>query len=179
MPPAPDAIAALRIAPAEAGFDDWQGLLALVQAAFGYMEGQIDPPSSLSRMDAAALRAKARDESLLLARAQDGPQARLIGCLFAAERPGALYVSKLAVRPDLQGAGVGAALMAAAEALALARGLPALELQTRVELTGNHAAFARMGFAQVGATAHPGYDRPTSLTFRKRLRAPQPPCGRM
>lgn len=165
----------LRIAPAGPGFDDWPGLLALVQAAFAGMEGRIDPPSSLSRMDAAAMRAKAQAETLLLAQ-EDGA---LVGCLFAAERPGALYIGKLAVRPDRQGAGLGAALMRAAEALARARGLPALELQTRVELTGNHAAFARMGFVQTGATAHAGYGRPTSLSFRKTLAPAQPPCGRM
>ncbi|MDF2233485.1 GNAT family N-acetyltransferase [Albimonas sp. CAU 1670] len=164
--------AGLRIAPVAPTFDDWDGLLDLIRQAFAYMEGRIDPPSSLGRMDAAALKAKAGEETLLLAHAPaDGPDGapRLVGCLFAAERPGALYVGKLAVRPDLQGAGVGAALMGAAEALARARGLPALELQTRVELTGNHAAFARMGFVKVGETRHPGYDRATSLTFRKTL----------
>jgi hypothetical protein len=44
-----------------------------------------------------------------------------------------------------------------------------LELQTRVELEENHAAFRAMGFAEAGRTAHPGYDRPTSITFRKDL----------
>ena len=48
-------------------------------------------------------------------------------------------------------------------------GKPALELQTRIELTGNHAAFRRMGFVETARTAHPGFDRPTSITFRKRL----------
>ena len=48
-----------------------------------------------------------------------------------------------------------------------------------MELTGNHAAFARMGFVQTGATAHAGYGRPTSLSFRKTLAPAQPPCGRM
>ena len=51
-----------------------------------------------------------------------------------------------------------------AETRARALGLPVLELQTRVELTENHAAFRALGFAQTGATAHPGFDRPTSLT---------------
>ena len=46
---------------------------------------------------------------------------------------------------------------------------PALELQTRVELGANHAAFQRLGFVEVGRTAHDGYDRPTSITFRKSL----------
>lgn len=155
-----------RIARAAPDFDDWPGVLALVRAAFAYMEGRIDPPSSLGRMDAASMREKAGSETLLLAHDAGGA---LVGCLFAAPRPDALYIGKMAVRPDLQGAGLGRALMAAAEDLARARGLPFLELQTRVELSGNHEAFARMGFRRTGETAHEGYDRPTSLTFRKAL----------
>jgi hypothetical protein len=48
-------------------------------------------------------------------------------------------------------------------------GLPALELQTRIELTENHALFRHLGFVQTAATAHPGYTRPTTLTFRHPL----------
>jgi hypothetical protein len=50
---------------------------------------------------------------------------------------------------------------------ARALGFPTLELQSRVELVENHAAFTAMGFTQTEATAHAGYGRPTSLTFRK------------
>ena len=46
-------------------------------------------------------------------------------------------------------------------------GLPVLELQTRVELVENQAAFLAMGFVEVGRTAHKGYDRPTSITYRR------------
>lgn len=164
----PDAAPAcgLRIEAAPTDFADWEGLLALVRRAFAYMEGRVDPPSSLTRMDAGAMRAKAAAETLLLA--HDGA-GRLVGCLFADDRDGALYVGKLAVEPARQGERIGARLMAAAEALARARRLPALELETRVELTGNHAAFARMGFAKIAEKAHAGYDRPTSFTFRKTL----------
>ena len=49
---------------------------------------------------------------------------------------------------------------------ARARNLPEIELQARVELTENHAAFAAMGFREVGRTAHDGYNRPTSVTMR-------------
>ena len=44
-----------------------------------------------------------------------------------------------------------------------------LLLETRIELTGNHAAFARMGFEKVGEKAHPGFARPTSITMEKPL----------
>ncbi|MGL4285313.1 MAG: GNAT family N-acetyltransferase, partial [Phreatobacter sp.] len=74
-----------------------------------------------------------------------------------------------AVAPDRQGQGIGRALVRHAEGLALAAGKPAIELQTRIELTGNHAAFGRMGFVRTGETAHAGFDRPTSVTMRKTL----------
>ncbi|TIV92899.1 MAG: GNAT family N-acetyltransferase, partial [Mesorhizobium sp.] len=53
--------------------------------------------------------------------------------------------------------------------LARARGKDAIELQSRIELTANHAAFARLGFRETGRTAHAGYDRSTSITMRKVL----------
>jgi hypothetical protein len=59
--------------------------------------------------------------------------------------------------------------MRAVEDLARERGKDAIELQTRIELTTNHAAFARLGFRESGRTAHEGYDRPTSITMRKVL----------
>lgn len=157
---------ALRIAPAAADFAAWEALLDLVRRAFAYMEGRVDPPSSLTRMEAQALKAKAGAETLLLAHDAAGA---LVGCLFADDRGDRLYIGKLAVEPARQGARIGAALMAAAEALARSRGIPTLELETRVELTGNHRAFERMGFEKAAETAHEGYDRPTSFTFRRAL----------
>jgi GNAT superfamily N-acetyltransferase len=70
------------------------------------------------------------------------------------------------VRPALQGRGIGRLLVEAARVEARRRGLAWLELQTRIELVENHAAFARMGFARTGETAHPGFARPTSVTMR-------------
>jgi ribosomal protein S18 acetylase RimI-like enzyme len=155
----------VEIGPAPEGFDDWAALRALVTAAFAFMEGRIDPPSSLTRMDAAALAAQAREGTLFLA----WDAGRLVGCLFAAEAEDALYLTKLAVAPARRGEGIGRALVEAAAEAARARGLAALTLSTRVELTENHAAFARMGFRETGRTAHPGFDRPTSVAMRRGL----------
>ena len=146
-------------------FGRWRELLALIRKSFAYMDGIIDPPSSARLLTADSLREKAGDETCFLA--VDGT--RLAGCVFAAERSDALYIGKLAVDPALQSLGIGRALVGAVESLALRMGKPALELQTRIELTDNHAAFRRMGFVEVGRTAHPGFDRPTSITFRKPL----------
>nr|WP_249200260.1 GNAT family N-acetyltransferase [Thetidibacter halocola] len=127
------------------------------------MAGRIDPPSSLHRLDAAALRDKARDEHLWIA----GPP--LLGCAFFRNDRDALYIGKLAIHPDAQGRGLGRAFVAGAEGMARRLGLPCLRLQTRVELTGNHAAFAAMGFVRVAETCHAGFDRPTSMTMEKPL----------
>jgi GNAT superfamily N-acetyltransferase len=88
--------------------------------------------------------------------------------VFAQVRDDALHIGKLAVRPDLQGAGIGRKLVEAAREEARLRGLAMLELQTRIELTENHAMFASMGFVKTAETAHEGFDRPTSITMRAR-----------
>jgi GNAT superfamily N-acetyltransferase len=150
---------------AGAHFGDWGKVRALVLDAFAYMQGRIDPPSSALRMTAASLAEEAAAGTLLVAECGG----ELVGCALVRPKGDALYVAKLAVRPDLQGRGVGRALMAAARDEARARGLAALELQTRIELIENHAAFARLGFVKVGETAHPDFTRPTSITMRSAL----------
>jgi MoxR-like ATPase len=53
------------------------------------------------------------------------------------------------------------------EALARANGRRFVELEARIELTENHETFAALGFSRVAESAHPGFDRPTSITMRK------------
>ncbi|WP_054309098.1 GNAT family N-acetyltransferase [Mesorhizobium sp. 1M-11] len=148
-----------------ADFERWDELLTLIMRAFAYMDGVIDPPSSAHRLTVDGLREKAGKETGFLAM-QDG---KIVGCIFAAEHAQHFYVGKLAVEPGLQGRKIGRELMSAAETLACAAGKPVLELQARVELTGNQTAFSRLGFVETERTAHPGYDRPTSVTMRKAL----------
>ncbi|HWK69093.1 MAG TPA: GNAT family N-acetyltransferase [Rhizobiaceae bacterium] len=146
-------------------FEDWQALLDLILRSFAYMDGVIDPPSSANRLTPQALEARARQETLLLA--YQGEQ--LAGCLFLADRGDHVYLGKLAIEPALQGLGLGRRFVEAAERLARSAGKKALELETRIELHGNHAVFARLGFTEVARTAHPGFERPTSITMRKVL----------
>ncbi|TPK70027.1 GNAT family N-acetyltransferase [Mesorhizobium sp. B2-4-15] len=133
--------------------------------AFAFMDGVIDPPSSAHLLTVDTLRDKARRETGFVA-LNDG---RIVGCVFALERGDDFHVGKLAVAPDCQGQGIGRQLMRAVERLALDRGKAALELQTRIELITNHAAFARLGFHETERTAHEGYARPTSITMRKAI----------
>jgi ribosomal protein S18 acetylase RimI-like enzyme len=153
----------IRVGVAPPDFDDWTALHALLARCFGPMEGRIDPPSSFVAMTPESLRAKVADETLILAL----DAAALVGCAFCAPKGETLYLGKLAVAPEYRGRGLLRRMLAEAEAIARARGLSALTLQTRVELTENHATFAALGFRQTGTEAHDGYDRPTSLVFRR------------
>ncbi|MGI1663050.1 GNAT family N-acetyltransferase [Palleronia sp. KMU-117] len=158
----------IRAGPALPGFEDWAGLHDLLAQCFGPMEGRIAPPSSFAAMTPDTLRAKAAGEVLILA--HDGD--RLVGCAFCAPRIDHLYLGKLAVAPLHRRQGVLRRMLAEADAVARRRGLPALVLKTRVELAETHATFAALGFQQTGTEAHPGFDRPTSLAFRRAVALP-------
>lgn len=147
------------------GFDRWEELLSLILRSFAYMDGVIDPPSSAHRLTAAALKDKAAQEIGFVA----ASDACLLGCAFLAERDNHFYLGKLAVVPEAQGLGIGRRLLETVEDHVRLSGKPALELQTRIELSANRQAFRHLGFSEVARTVHDGYLRPTSVTMRKVL----------
>ncbi|MCA1370561.1 GNAT family N-acetyltransferase [Bradyrhizobium sp. BRP14] len=149
----------------DGSFDRYEDLLSLILSSFAYMDGRIDPPSSAHALTVASLRQKAVDEIAFAVTAGR----ELLGCVFCKPEPDCLYIGKLAVAPKAQGRGVGRMLLAVAEETARTLALPALRLQTRIELTENHATFAAWGFVETSRSAHPGFTRPTSLEMRKRL----------
>ncbi|WP_137129612.1 GNAT family N-acetyltransferase [Rhizobium sp. FY34] len=156
----------ISIQPLPADFDDWETLLSLILTAFAYMDGVIDPPSSAHHLTPQSLQQKASDEVCYLA--QDGHE--IVGCIFMRPEPaGYLYIGKLAVSPGAQGRGIGRKLLLAAEHQARQRGLPALRLETRIELTANHATFMAWGFAKTAEKSHTGYSRTTFIEMRKIL----------
>lgn len=145
--------------------DDPVPVLRLIRAAFAYMDRRIDPPSSAHRLTADTMRRIAAEaEVWVIEDAQ-----RVIATVTLGPGAGCVHVGKLAVSGRHRGKGLARTLIDHAEHRARALGLDALELQSRVELTENHAAFRRLGFHEIGRTAHPGYDHPTSITFRKQL----------
>ena len=149
-------------------FTRWDELLTLVLSAFASMNGRIDPPSSALKLTTESLAEKARAEIGHVA--IDGE--KLIGCLFLRPEADCLYVGKLAVLPEMQGKGLGKRLLAIAEETAAVLGLPALRLETRIELTDNHAVFAACGFSRTAEKAHPGFARTTFVEMRKVLAPP-------
>ncbi len=149
--------------PRRLGPDD-PGLAAaldLVRGAFADMDGVVDPPSSIHRLDRAGMaRAAAEGEVWVIG---DPP----LACVTLTPGDGHLYLGKLAVAEAARGRGLARGLVDLACDRARAMGLPEVRLQTRVELTGNQAAFRALGFREVGRSAHPGHDRPTSITYAR------------
>jgi ribosomal protein S18 acetylase RimI-like enzyme len=146
-------------------FGRWDELLALILSSFAYMDGVIDPPSSAHKLSLAALAQKAREE-IAFAALENG---RLVGCVFCKPEPGFLYIGKFAISPAHQGKGIGRKLLSVAEEIARERGLPALRLETRIELVANHETFARWGFSKTAENSHAGFTRVTSIEMQKRL----------
>jgi GNAT superfamily N-acetyltransferase len=149
-------------------FADWDRLLTLIQTSFASMDGRIDPPSSANGLTAKALRQKAGMEIGFVALQRE----TLAGCIFCRPEEDCLYIGKLAVLPSLHGQGIGRRLLATVEDVARQQALPALRLETRIELVENHATFAAWGFVKTAENAHPGFSRTTSIEMQKRLLAP-------
>lgn len=156
----------VRRTPRQLGPDeDASAVLALLRAAFAYMDALIDPPSSLHLLDAAGVSHQAKTGEVWVIEEQGAP----IACVFLTPEAKQLYVGKMAVADGYREKGLGRQLVGLAEARAKALGLPELTLKSRVELTGNHTAFIAMGFSKIAETAHEGYNRPTSFTFSKKM----------
>jgi len=73
---------------ASSEFCDWDSVRRLIQGAFAYMDGRIDPPSSALTLTQEVMTADASKGALLLAK----DEGALAGCVFAYPKGGcALY----------------------------------------------------------------------------------------
>nr|WP_321445370.1 GNAT family N-acetyltransferase [uncultured Cohaesibacter sp.] len=138
-------------------------ILSLIQRNFAYMEGRIDPPSSMHRLSVETIERQCEEGEVW---AIGTPP---IACIFMTKKPDCLYLGKVTVEETARGQGLASKMIQLAEHRARALGYDCLELQSRVELVENHRTFGTLGFAKTGEDAHEGYDRPTSITMRKKL----------
>ena len=144
---------------------DLAAILALIQTEFADMEGRIDPPSSMHRLNVNSIAEMASTGDVFVIEESGGP----IACLFGAAKAECYYLGKIAVAKKARGRGHARKLIEATVPYAQANAAKYLELEVRVELTENHAAFGRMGFLKSGETSHAGYDKATSITMRRSL----------
>lgn len=155
----------MDLTPCRLGPDDpaLTEVLTLIQTAFAFMDGRIDPPSSMHRLSLDTVARHAATAEIWTI----GTPIR--ACVFLTPKADCLYLGKLAVAADARKTGLARRLIHLAEERARALNLPRVELQTRVELAENQAAFVALGFQEIGRTAHAGYDHPTSITFSKQV----------
>ncbi|WP_316861547.1 GNAT family N-acetyltransferase [uncultured Cohaesibacter sp.] len=143
--------------------DELADILFLIRRAFAYMDGRIDPPSSMHRLTVEDIARQCKTGEVWAL--GNPPEA----CIFLTPKSDCLYLGKMSVVEEARGRGLGRGLITLATERARAMGFPCLELQTRIELVDNHRIFEAMGFEKCGETAHPGYDHITSITMRKRI----------
>lgn len=136
-------------------------ILSLIRKSFAFMDGVVNPPSSMHRLTEDSMKTLAAQSEVW----SIGPP--LSACVILFLKPDAVYISKLSVAQTARKQGLARRLVEHAANRARAHKRAWLELETRVELTDNHAAFAAMGFHEVARTAHPGFTAPTALTYRR------------
>ncbi|SLN49472.1 Acetyltransferase (GNAT) family protein [Falsiruegeria litorea R37] len=136
-------------------------VLDLIRRSFAYMEGRIDPPSSMHRLTACKIANQCREGEVWVIGTPP------VACVFLSPRADCLYLGKLAVDKALQGQGLARRLVEQALIRARDMKLPALELKTRIELTDNHKTFERLGFSVIGHDSHDGHARPTTVLMRR------------
>ena len=132
---------------------------SLLVAAFAYMDGKVDPPSSMARLNVEDL-ASGPGEVWVVGNPP-------VACVVLTPHSNSLYIGKLAVAGSERGKGLARLLIDQAEFRAVELGLPMLELETRVELTANQRTFEAMGFVEFERTCHEGFSRHTSITYRR------------
>jgi N-acetylglutamate synthase-like GNAT family acetyltransferase len=129
--------------------DDVDVVVALVESAY---RGDSSRAGWTTEADLLAGRRTGPDEvaelvpHLLLAE-QDSD---VVGCCTMVPKDNRGYFGMFAVRPGLQGGGVGAALLAAAEDRARALGLPAVEMTVLRQRSELIAFYLRRGYADTG-----------------------------
>jgi len=136
-------------------------VLDLIKTEFAYMDGVVDPPSTMHAMTLAGLKATAISAEIWV---MGNP---VIACMILTPKPPILYLGKLAVAGAHRGKGLSRRMIDHACLRARALGFDQVELGTRVELIQNQRAFESMGFIEVARECHPGFDRPTAIVYRK------------
>lgn len=74
----------------------------------------------------------------------------IAGLVLLEDEPDSLLLDVLAVSPDAQGRGIGAALLAFTESEARARGFGCITLYTNAAMTENIAYYPRHGYVETG-----------------------------
>lgn len=144
---------------------DAEAVVAVVRAAFAAIPVPLDPAPSALRVTREEV--LAQEGGAVWDAVEDG--AGIGGCVLWRMQDGGLYLNRVAVRPGLQGWGIGRLLLEEAEAEGRRRGVGKLVLAVRLAVPGNRRLFAAAGFRDVRLCSHPGHEVPTYAEAEKVL----------
>ena len=150
----------------EATAADLPTLLTLVHVAFEEYRGRLDPPSGAHAETLESLGRALHTGGALLA-SVDGEPA---GCVFYHRERDHVYLGRLSVLTAYRSRGLAGALTDGVERLAVAMGVPRVELGVRTALPALRAYYERRGYRVIRLEAHTGYTAPTSVVMQKELR---------
>ena len=140
--------------------DDAQAVTKCVQAAYRhYIERIGRAPAPMGEDYARAIR-----EARVTVAESGG---KVVGVLVLAAADGELLLENVAVAPSYQHKGLGAKLVAHAEAEALRRGFGSLCLYTHEKMTENRTWYAKLGYVELDRRSEHGFAR---VYYRKPLR---------
>ena len=91
---------------------------------------------------------------------------RVVGALVQYETEAGFYIDTAAALPELQGSGVGRALLLFAESEAARRGYRSIYLCTNVKMIENQAFYPKIGYVEYERKHDQGYYR---IFYRKQL----------
>ena len=137
----------------------------LVRLAFSNQSRPTNPPSSALRETRATITAHLGRGGGAVVEIEGV----LVGAVLWEEEDGALYISRLAVHPELRRRGIARALVDQTEPEARRRGLTRLTLGVRLELEDNRRLFKSCGFEDVELRSHEGFREPTWVFMERRL----------
>ena len=84
---------------------------------------------------------------------------QVAGVLVQYETEAGFYIDTVAALPELQGTGIGRALLLFAESEAARRGYRSLYLCTNLKMTENQALYPKIGYVEYERKLDQGYDR--------------------
>jgi len=145
---------------------DAAALAATIAAAFEEYRGRLNPPSAAFGETSARIASELKRGSGAIIALRGGTA---IGCVMTKHVCRDLYFGRLSVVPAARGLGLSGRLVAAVEEAARAQELAGVRLGVRIALPANQRLFASLGYVEISREAHPGFDRPTSITMRKAL----------
>jgi len=149
----------------EAGLDEAETILGLMQAAFAEYEGVLDPPSGARTETAETVRHRLLKGGAVLADAGGEPA----GFAFFELQDGLLYLGRLSVPPTFRNKGIGSKLLEYVEERARTSGAAGVRLGVRLQLPHLIARYERKGYRVTKYMTHAGYAQPTFVFMEKRF----------